>query len=172
MFRAVSRVGISALVVIGGLALAGPASMAHTSAPPCFASGLAVTKAGQEGAAGNRYLAVKVTNTGDARCRLTGFPTFTWRRHGHDIGWSSVPEPGQTAHTVSIAPGHAAYTTLHWVDPGVVPAARCHATRTTGVRMTLPHRPHVYRMPIRVRVCTTKAYRPTAFPVRGTAGVS
>lgn len=172
MFQAFSRAGLAALVALGGLALAEPVAAARADTRPCYAADLVISRAGQEGAAGNRYLDIKVRNTGDARCRLTGFPTFTWRRHGHDIGWPSVPEDGQTAHTVTILPGHAAYTTLHWADPGAIPAARCRARTATGVHLTLPHRPHVYRVAFKGRVCTTKQYRPTAFPVRGSVGVS
>jgi hypothetical protein len=172
MFEALGRAGLVAVLTIGGLVLAAPVATAGADTPPCHARDLAISKAGQEGAAGSRYLDIEVTNVSDTRCRLTGFPTFTWRRHGHDIGWSSVPESGQTAHTVAIRPGHAAYTTLHWTDPGPVPPTQCRARTATALRMTLPHRPHVYRIPLKARVCTTKQYRPTAFPVRGTAAVS
>ena len=172
MFRALSRAGLAALVVLGGLALAEPVAVARADTRPCYARDLATNRAGQEGAAGNRYLDIRVENVSGSRCRLTGFPTFTWRRHGHDIGWPSVPESGQTAHTVTIRPGHAAYTTLHWVDPGATAASECRARRATGLHMRLPHRPHVYRIAFKGLVCTTKQYRPTAFPVRATLGIS
>jgi hypothetical protein len=168
MFGRVGRTGLATLVMLGGLVLTGPLSAADAAVSPCYARDLAISKAGQEGAAGNRYLDIKVRNISGHRCRLTGFPTFTWRRNGHDIGWPSVHEAGQTASPVGIRPGHAAYTTLHWVDPGPVPPAQCLAKRTTGVHMTLPSRPHVYRLAMKVRVCTTREYRPTAFPLRGT----
>lgn len=172
MFGRVGRTGLAAFVVLGGLVLAGPSQAARAAASPCHARDLVITKAGQEGAAGNRYLNIKVKNISGNRCRLTGFPTFTWQRNGHDIGWPSVHEAVQTASPVAIRPGHSAYTTLHWVDPGPVPSARCRAKRATAVHMTLPSRPHVYRLTMKVRVCTTREYRPTAFPVRGGIGVS
>jgi Ca2+-binding RTX toxin-like protein len=133
--------------------------------PPCHARNLAISKGPFDGAAGNFYQNIKITNVSDGRCRLTGFPTFTWRRNGHDIGWSSVPVPG-SASTVVIRPGHAAYTTLHWNNTGAIPPAQCRAKKATGVHMTLPSRPHVYRIAISADVCTTKKYRPTAYPVR------
>ncbi len=172
MWRARTRAGLAPLILLGGLLVAGPQPALAAAASPCHASDLAVSKAGREGAAGSRYLDVRIKNVSGDRCRLTGFPAFTWRRHGHDIGWRSVPAAGQTAHTVTIKPGHAAFTTLHWVDPAPVPDARCRPRRATAFHMTLPYRPHVYRLAFRARVCTTKEYRPTAFPVRSTSNVS
>jgi hypothetical protein len=171
MTRASARAGLAAVVLLGGLVAAGPPNAMAAAAAPCHADDLAVSKAGREAAAGNRYLDVRIRNVTGERCRLTGFPTFTWRRHGHDLGRSSVPEPGQTARTVVLGPGRAAFTTLHWVDPGPVPADQCRARRATGVHLNLPYRPHVYRLALRASVCTTVQYRPSAFPVRGTAEV-
>lgn len=168
MFGTVGRTGLATFVVLGGLVLAGPSPAAQAAASPCHAGDLVITKAGQEGAAGNRYLNIKVKNVSGDRCRLTGFPTFTWRRNGHDIGWSSVHEAGPTAARVVIRPGHAAYTTLHWADPGPVPPARCRAKRATALHLTLPSRPHIHRLVMKARVCTTREYRPSAFPLRGT----
>jgi len=165
-----TRVALAAFIVLGGL-LTGSASAA-TVASPCHADDVVISKAGREAAAGNRYLDLRITNVSAQRCRLTGFPAFTWRRNGGDIGWSSTPEPGQAVRTVVVRPGRAAFTTLHWVDPGPVPAGRCNARRATAVRMTLPHRPHVYRIAVRAKVCTTEEYRPSAFPVRGTIDVA
>jgi hypothetical protein len=149
----------------GGPVVAEVPQAVQAAAPPCHTRNLAISKAGTEGAAGNLYQNIKITNVSDGRCRLTGFPTFTWRRNGHDIGWSSVPE-GPSASTVVIRPGHAAYTTLHWINTGALSPAQCRAKKATGVHMTLPSRPHVYRIAIRADVCTTKKYRPTAYPVR------
>ncbi|MGN6574923.1 MAG: DUF4232 domain-containing protein [Nocardioides sp.] len=163
---------LGAVVLLGGLVAAGPQPALAAAAAPCHADDLALSKAGQEGAAGNRYLDIRIRNVTDTACRLTGFPTFTWRRHGHEIGWPSVPEPGQSAHTVVIPPGQAAFTTLHWVDPAPVPAAQCRPRRATGLHMTMPYRPHVYRFALRAKVCTTKQYRPMAFPVRRTVDLT
>ena len=172
MWRACTRAGLAALALLGGLLVGGPPPALAAATSPCHASDLAISKAGRSGAAGNRYLDVRIRNVSDGRCRLTGFPTFTWQRHGHDIGRPSLPAGGQTAHTVRIGPGHAAFTTLHWVDPAPVPEARCRPRRATAVHMTLQYRPHVYRLALRAKVCTTKEYRPTAFPVRSTINVS
>jgi hypothetical protein len=166
------RAGLAGVVLLGGLVAAGPPSAMAAAATPCHADDLAVSKAGREAAAGSRYLDVRIRNVTGERCRLTGFPTFTWRRHGHDLGRSSLPEPGQTARTVVLRPGRAAFTTLHWVDPAPVPAEQCRARRTTGLHLTLPYRPHVYRLALRAQVCTTAQYRPSAFPVRSTAETS
>jgi hypothetical protein len=172
MSRASIRTGLAAAVALAGLVGVAPPPALASAAPPCHADDLSLSKAGQEAAAGSRYLDIRIRNVTGGRCRLTGFPVFTWRRHGHDLGWASVPEAGQTARTVVIEPGRSAFTTLHWVDPGPVPAAECRPRRTTGLHMTLPYRSHVYRFAIRARVCTTQEYRPTAFPVRSGRVVS
>jgi hypothetical protein len=165
------RAGLAGLLAVGGLVAAAPQAALAASAAPCHAVDVAVSKAGREAAAGNRYLDIRIRNVTGTDCRLTGFPTFAWRRHGHDVGRSSVPEGGQAARTVVIRPGHAAFTTLHWVDPGPVPPAQCRPRRASGLQMTLPYRPHVYRFALRAKVCTTEQYRPMAFPVRSTASL-
>jgi hypothetical protein len=159
-------VAASLVLAAGGVVVAAVPQAAQAAAPPCHAGNLAISKAGRDGAAGNFYQHIKITNVSDGRCRLGGFPSFRWRRNGHDIGWSSVREPGQSASTVVIRPGHAAYTTLHWFNTGAIPPAQCRAKKATAVHMTLFFRPHVYRIAISADVCTTKKYRPRAYPVR------
>jgi len=161
---ALTAVGAT-LTVLGGLTAA-VAAPAEAAAAPCHAADLDISKGRLDAAASQRYLNIRIKNITHASCRLTGYPSFTFLRDGGTIGWGSVPEPGQEVASVRLEAGDSAWTTLHWTDPGPVPAEQCAEKQATGVKMLLPARPHVYRIVLDADVCTTKAYRPHAFPVR------
>jgi hypothetical protein len=172
MFASRTRATLGAVVALSGLAMVGAAIPAQAkTVAGCHAADLSISKGRLDSGASQRYQDIKIRNVSDTACRLTGFPAFRFQSNGQAIGWGSVPVSGETAHTVVIAPGGTAYTTLHWVDPGPVPAGKCAAKLASGVKMTLPARPHVYRIVLTAKVCTTKQYRPTAFPIRANLAV-
>jgi hypothetical protein len=158
--------GVAAATVVG-LGVPALATSAADAAivRGCYAKDLAISKGRLDGAAGNFYQNVRIKNVSSSHCQLAGFPTFRFQRNGTAIGFTSVPEPGQTAHVTVIPPGAVALSTMHFVDFGNVPKAACHPRTATAFTMVLPHRTHVYTLPTNVTVCTTQAWRPTAFPV-------
>jgi hypothetical protein len=172
MYAARTRAAVGVAVALGGLTMAGATAPAQAQeVGGCHAADLAIGKGRLDAGASQRYQDIRIRNVSDAACRLTGYPAFTWKSNGDTIGWGSTPAEGTSPRTVVLQPGAVAWTTLHWVDPGPVPKAQCAAKETTGVLMTLPARPHAYRIVLDARVCTTKLYRPDAYPVRATKAV-
>lgn len=151
-------------VAVGGVAAVGlPASAART--PGCHATQLRVVRDGTQGATSHRYVRFRITNTGDHNCRLAGYPTFRFHdASGAPIGHTSQPA-GVPAHVVRLAPGRHTRVTVGYVIPSVTLPQQCHAARAASVTFRLAARPHVYQAPLKARVCTTRKYRPAAYPV-------
>ena len=160
--RVVGAAAVLALAAGGAAVVARPASASR--APACFAPHLRMVRAGTEGALSHRYVKFRITNTGRHTCRLYGYPTFRYRdAAGHRVGVRSKPA-GVRARTVTLAPGQHTRVTLGYVVPVVTLRRQCHPARVATVDVRLAFRPHVYRRPLPVRVCTTKLYRPLAYP--------
>lgn len=155
---------IAAIVIAGaGLVAAGPPAAA-SRLPGCVAAQLRVVRAGTEGATSHRYAKFRITNTGDRTCRLYGYPTFRYRdSSGGAIGVASTPAP-VPAHVVRLAPGGHTRVTLGYVVPDVTLPRQCRARRATSVTFRLAFRPHLYHRPLGAKVCTTRKYRPLAYP--------
>lgn len=157
--------GASTLTVVGTLAATTTSADAAGRLPGCVASELAITRGGTDMATSHRYDKFRVTNTGTRTCRLFGYPTFRFRdKDGAQVGFASVPS-GVAAHVVRLHPGDHTRVTVGNVVPDVTKPADCQAEDTAKVAITLAYRPHVYRVPITITICTTKQYRPQAYPV-------
>lgn len=152
------------LVAAGALSTSASAQSARVHG--CVAAHLKVTRGIRMGATGHRFTRFRIANTGTHACRLEGYPTFHFRnRAGKLIGFDSAPA-GLPVKVVVIEPGHRTRTQVGTVDPAVVTApGACRPRRAGSVDITLPHRPHVYNVALRLRVCTTRQERPTAYPV-------
>ncbi|HET7357258.1 MAG TPA: DUF4232 domain-containing protein [Nocardioidaceae bacterium] len=160
--RVVGAAAVLALAAGAAAVIARPASASRT--PACFAPHLRLVRAATEGALSHRYVKFRLTNTGRHACRLYGYPTFQYRdASGHRVGVGSE-RAGVRARAVTLAPGQHTRVTLGYVVPAVTLRRQCHAARVASVDVRLAFRPHVYPRPLRVRVCTTKLYRPVAYP--------
>jgi len=160
--RVVGAAAVLALAAGGAAVVARPASASR--APACFAPHLRMVRAGTEGALSHRYVKLWITNTGRDACRLYGYPTFEYRdAAGHRVGVRSKPA-GVRARAVTLAPGQHTRVTLGYVVPVVTLRRQCRPARVASVDVRLAFRPHVYQRPLQVRVCTTKLYRPVAYP--------
>jgi hypothetical protein len=155
------------LVVSGSLTGASAArgtaagEAAHAgSVPACTVSALNVRKGRLEGAAGSRYQTVRVTNEGDSKCSVPGYPRYRFRDGQGPIGFHSVR--GNVTGRVVIRAGETARSQLSWTDPGPVPRARCHPHRATGFTVKIKQLPGHYVLPLHAQVCTTRKYRPHA----------
>lgn len=157
--------GFSAALAGAALVVVPTGAQAATT-PGCVAAGLSVVRGARLAATGHRYDRFRITNTGSTTCRLYGFPTFQFRNAaGSLLGWTSVPG-GVAAKVVVLKPGATTRVTVGTVVPAniTVPGA-CNARTAQSVDIKLAYRPHVYNVPITMRVCTTKQYRPTSYPV-------
>jgi hypothetical protein len=164
-------VAATAATLLAGALVSAPGAAATTRTPDtsqrisgCVAAHLSLQHGRREGAAGHRYDRFRVTNTGSSACRLAGYPTFHFRnRAGDPIGRDSA-HAGVQGHAVVLRPGDHTRIKVGTVDPGVVGPGDCKPRRARSVAITLPHRPHVFTVPLRLTVCTTRQFRPTAYP--------
>src|SRR6185436_9992505 len=112
-------------------------------------------------AAGNRYLRVRLVNVGDHPCTM-GLANRAGFRD-----WSGQLTTGKRSSgggTISLNQGGKARTTVHWTDPGPVPASDCDEATATLVTLRVPSLDHTWRIPLRAQVCTTAAYAPDTKP--------
>lgn len=142
-----------------GTAQAGSARAAET----CAARNLYVVKGRLEGAAGNRYLTVKLTNVGDDTCSAGVATQAGFRDFDGLLGSNGDVSGG--AGLVSIDPGETVRTVIHWTDPGPVPADQCQQASATLVTLRVPSLRHKWRLPLKADVCTTARYRPDSQPL-------
>ena len=130
----------------------------------CVGSDLTVTKGALEGAAGSRYLTVRVRNTGSADCSTAGWTRYRFRDAQGPNGYTSARTPGwgEPASPVVVRAGRTVRSVLSWVDPAPTVPAQCHARRSTAVRLKISDVATFFRLPLKARVCTTQKYRPHA----------
>jgi len=156
-----------AVVLLGASALVAPAvaaSSSRASASPCQAADLTVVRGKTEAATSHRYTHFVVTNVSPGACQLGGFPRFHFRNaSGTLIGWRSAHNG--SASTVVLQPGDHTRATVGRVVVSVVSRHDCHPRRATSIDVKLHHVSQVWNLPYKARVCTTKQFRPEAFPL-------
>jgi hypothetical protein len=154
--------------VAAGLAIAGtvvavlPAGGA-AAADMCTPDNLYVVKGRLEGAAGNRYLTVRLTNVGDDPCAAGTATKAGFRDFSGPLGVKGALSDGSGA--ITLAPGETAKTVIHWTDPGPVPVKDCQQASATLVTLRVPSLKHTWRLPLKAQVCTTLQYRPDSTPL-------
>jgi hypothetical protein len=166
MIRRPSPRVAAALAVVTALALSAagvavavlPAAGASADIPNCTVNHLYVAKGRLEGAAGGRFLTVRVTNVGDTLCVVPTATKVRFRDFDGPLG-SAGASPAQGAF-LALQPGDAVSTVVHWTDPGPVPANQCDAADATLVTLRLPDLGHTWRLPLEASVCTTAQFKP------------
>jgi hypothetical protein len=154
----------SGATVIPALAVAPTAQRAAVQlAPACSPDDLYVVKGRLEGAAGGRYLKVRIRNVGDGPCTAGLATRAGFRDWSGELGAKGLLSTG--GGTITMNQGGTARTTIHWADPGPVPQADCQAAVATLVTLRLPSLRHTWRLPLRAQVCTTAAYAPDSKPL-------
>lgn len=151
-----------------GLALAGTAvavlpAVGSAAAEVCAADDLYVVKGRLEGAAGNRYLTVRLTNVGDDACSAGTATKAGFRDFSGPLGAKGAVSSGSGA--VTLDPGERARTVIHWTDPGPVPAEDCQDAAATLVTLRVPSIKHTWRLPLKAPICTAFEYRPDSEPL-------
>jgi hypothetical protein len=155
--------------VAAGLALAGtvvavlPAGGA-AAATMCTADNLYVVKGRLEGAAGSRFLTVRLTNVGDDACSAGTATKAGFRDFEGELGVKGALSGGSGA--VTLQSGETAKTVIHWSDPGPVPAEDCQEATATLVTLRVPSLKHTWRLPLKAPVCTTFEFRPDSTPLK------
>ena len=134
-----------------------------TAVASCTGADLHASRGRLEGAAGSRYLTVRVTNVADHACLTAGYTRYRFRNPAGLIGYPSVGNPvDDGAAPLVLSRGETARSVLSWVDPGPTVRSECLPRRASAVRLHINDVDRFYRLPIDVRVCTTKKYRPHA----------
>jgi hypothetical protein len=145
----------AALAVAGTVVAVLPPAAA---ADMCSADNLYVVKGRLEGAAGSRFLTVRLTNVGDDPCSAGAATKAGFRDWSGALGVKGALSTGSGA--VTLAPGETATTVIHWTDPGPVPADDCQEAAATLVTLRVPSLKHTWRLPLKAQVCTTFEFRP------------
>ena len=160
--RGLAAAGILAasLSVVGTALAAAPAGGASAAAPAplCQTGDLYVVKGRLEGAAGNRYLNIRLTNVGDHPCSAGLATKAGFRDWAGELGSKGALSAG--GGSITLNQGGTARTTVHWSDPGPVPEGDCLPASATLVTLRVPSLRHTWRLPLRAQICTTPAYRP------------
>jgi hypothetical protein len=154
------------LALVGTVVAVTPASGAAT-APMCTADNLYVVKGRLEGAAGSRFLTVRLTNVGDDPCSAGSATKARFRDFEGPLGAKGELSGGSGA--VTLDPGETAKTVVHWTDPGPVPPEDCQEAAATLVTVRVPSLKHTWRLPLKAQVCTAFEFRPDSTPLT-TAG--
>lgn len=134
---------------------------AAAAATPCTGADLKASKGTLHANVGSRTLDVFVTNTSDHTCQTGGFTAFRFRNSTGLIGWTSTGNPViDGAAPVVVAPDQRAKSVLQWTEPAFTKASECRARHASGVRLRINDVDKFYYLPLDLRVCTTKKYRP------------
>ena len=162
----------AALAVAAALALSAagvavavqPATGASADIPTCTVNHLYVAKGRLEGAAGGRFLTVRVTNVGDTLCLVPTRTKVRFRDFDGPLG-SAGSSPVQNA-SLALQPGNTVSTVVHWSDPGPIPPGECAAADARLVTLRLPALGHTWRLPLEASVCTTAQWAPDVKPLK------
>jgi hypothetical protein len=161
-----SLAGIAAALSLAGTVVAlSPATGSAAAAATCTATNLYVVKGRLEGAAGGRFLTVKVTNVGDDACSAGIATKAAFRDFDGLLGTPGDVSGGSGL--VTLDPGETAKAVIHWTDPGPVPAEDCQEASATLVTFRVPSLRHTWRLPLEAQVCTTADFRPDSKPLVG-----
>ena len=155
--------GLAVVLALGGTVLAVTPASVGAAAATCSADNLYVVKGRLEGAAGNRYLTVRLTNVGDDACSAGTATKAGFRDYSGPLGVKGDVSTGSGL--VILDPGQTAKTVIHWTDPGPVPVEDCQEAAATLVTLRVPSLKHTWRLPLKAQVCTTFDYRPDSTPL-------
>jgi hypothetical protein len=97
------------------------------------------------GAAGRQFASISFTNTGPAKCAISGAPHVTLLRAGGVLGKPAAAS-SKRALLVMLAPGKAADTTLTGFST-------CNAKNSDAVRVAPPGQTQTVDMPLELRGC-------------------
>lgn len=120
---------------------ASPSQSAGASAQDCTADHLDTTIAYGDGAAGSVHYTITFTNTGDAACRLAGYPGVSAvSADGGQIGKAAQRSGEESAGTTIAAHGRAeaTLTAANIDDGGGAIGEACKATEAAGWRIYAP----------------------------------
>lgn len=148
-----------------------PSSAPVAGAPVCASSALQLRAKPLGAAAGTDYIALIVTNVGDADCALVGYPGVTFLdRHGQQAGLPARRDTTSKPHRVVIAAGDKAHAQLSFPNPDFF-GSGCGGTHAKQVKVYPPDQTEPLVAEVDAYVCTDKDGRSMVGAMRpGTRG--
>lgn len=120
----------------------------------CSPSDLNLTAGQQSGAAGTIYQHMILTNTGNHKCQIGGYPTaFLYGSDGYAIGNGAAARPQPAPVAITLAPGDAANTVLGYPQAGNFDPGVCSANKSTSVKIYVPGAVTALDTPLEVNWC-------------------
>jgi hypothetical protein len=118
--RRLGHAGVTAVAVIGALAVGTPADAGTT--PRCTTGVLSLSHTRHDIGAGNGVEDIVFTNTGSRNCVLGGFPGAAYvAKSGKQLG-AAADRQGATHGPITLAPGHKVRARLSFINNvGAVP---------------------------------------------------
>jgi hypothetical protein len=120
----------------GGHSTDSGGTSASGSGGRCHTSDLRASVGGNDPGAGQENYALVLTNTSGRTCTVYGFPGFAFvDGSGKQVSTDPQREGGTQKQVVSLGPGHSAWATLRFPNPGMVGGS---TVTPTAVEITPP----------------------------------
>lgn len=105
----------------------------------CQTGDIDVTLAKGDAAAGSYYAPLRLRNTSDDTCTLSGYPgvSYVAGDNNHQVG-PAAQRADDKSPRVRLAPGDVAHSTVRFVRVDNYPAKKCDPTDVQGIRVYLP----------------------------------
>jgi uncharacterized protein DUF4232 len=148
-----------------------PSSVPTSGTPECLSSSLQLRAVPLGAATGTDYIALVVTNTGDADCALVGYPGVTFLDgHGQQVGLPAQRDRTSKPRRIVIAAGEKAHAQLSYPNPDFF-GSGCGGTHAKSVQFFPPDQTAPLRADVDAFVCTDKRGRSMVGAMRpGTRG--
>lgn len=146
-------------------------SAPNAAAPTCASSALQLKAKPLGAAAGTDYIALIVTNVGDADCALAGYPGVTFLNgSGQQVGLPARRDTTSKPHRVVLAAGEKAHAQLSFPNSDFF-GNGCGGTHAKQVKVYPPDQTEPLVADVDAYVCTDKNGRSMVGPMRpGTRG--
>ncbi len=146
------------------------ATPSHLAIAPCGFTDLKVRLGTSQGSAGHVDVELLFVNAGSRPCTLRGTPGVSFLdAAGRQLGPAATRDlTGNPMVTLTLAPGAAAYSTLHLTDTGVygaVGTAPCDSAQAAQLRIYPPGSRRAAFLAFQSQVCTTDTGRAAVRPV-------
>ncbi len=128
--------GVIIIVIVGVLC---SMQWGAWSVASCTTENLKLTAGQQSGAAGTIYQHMTLTNTGNKRCTMSGYPTaFLYGSDGYALGNAAAAQPQLTPAAIILAPNETAHTVLGYPQAGNFPPGVCTNAKSISLRLYPP----------------------------------
>lgn len=120
----------------------------------CEPKNLKLSAGQQNGAAGTIYQHMALTNTGDKKCSISGFPTaFLYGNDGNVLGASAASRMQPAPAELTLAPNETANTVLGYPQAGNFNPGICSAAKSTTLKLFPPSATTPLEVPLEVAWC-------------------